>query len=323
MAARILVIAEHEQGRLNQATRRAVSAALKIGGGPAGQVDVLVAGENAADIARQAAALAGVALVKLAQAPHYAAPTAEELAALILAQAGGYTHLLAAASTLGRNVLPRVAAALGVEPLSAVVGILSADVFVRPIYAGNALETIRSADPVKVLTVRASAFAAAAEGGNAAIEAVETPAAIPAVGQSQMLERRIAASERPALDAARVVVAGGRGLGSAENFQALLAPLADRLGAALGASYGAVAAGYASNEMQVGQTGRIVAPDLYLAVGISGAIQHLAGIKDAKVIVAIDRDPDAPIFKLADYAWVADLFEAVPALLRALGTAKA
>lgn len=316
---RVLVLAEHGAGRLCITARQAVSAARQLGG----EVHVLLVGDDCAAAASEAASLHGVAAVKVAEAAHYAVPRAEDVATLMLAHAGDYTHIMAADSTFGRNTLPRVAALLGVEQVSGVTGIVSADTFVRPIHAGNALLTVRSDDPVKVLTIRPTAFAPADDGdGEAAVEIMTAP---PAMGMAELLERQVAASVAGAagvvgteLGSARVVVAGGRGLGSAENFTALLKPLADRLGAALGASYGAVSAGYATNEMQIGQTGRIVAPRLYLAVGISGAIQHLAGIKDAECIVAIDRDPEAPIFKVADYGLVADLCEAVPALMRAL-----
>ena len=308
----VLVIAEHGHQALGPATRRVVSAALRIGG----DVHVLVAGMDCTPAARQAAALQGVARVRMADAPHYAAQTAENLAALVMANAAGYSHILAAAGSVGKEVLPRVAALLDVDQVSEVCAVLSADTFVRPIYAGNALETVQSADPVKVLTVRASAFEPAGDGNEAEVEVIP---AVPDAGLSELLASHTKGSDRPDLGVARIVVAGGRGLGSAENFARLLGPLADRLGAALGASYGAVSAGYVGNELQVGQTGKIGAPGLYIAVGIAGAIPHLAGIKDARVIVAINKDPEAPIFKLADYGLVADLFEAVPALLRELG----
>ena len=311
----ILVVAEHDHRHLGAATRHAVSAAMSM----SDDVHVLVAGFDCVGVAREAAALHGVIRVRIVDAAHHAAQTAENLAPLIVANAAAYSHLLAPASAFGRNLMPRVAALLDVSPVADVCRVLAADTFVRPIYAGNALATVRSSDPVKVLTIRASAFEAVGDGGSAVIEPL---AAVGDTGLSEVLRREMAnrvSGERPELGAARIVVAGGRGLGSAGNFEELLAPLADKLGAALGASYGAVNAGYVANDLQIGQTGKIVAPDLYIAVGISGAIQHLAGMKDSKVIVAINKDPEAPIFKLADYGLVADLFEAVPELTRALG----
>ena len=308
----ILVIAEHDHQRLKAATLNTVTAAQKIGG----DIHILVAGANCAAAAQQAAALHGVTRVKVADAAHYASQTAENLAALIVAQAAGYSHLLAPATTFGKNVLPRVAALLDVAQISEITAVDSADTFVRPIYAGNALATVKSADPVKVITVRTTAFDAADSGNNAAIEPV---AAAADTGQTQLQNRELTKSARPELGAAKIIVSGGRGLGSGENYHQLLEPLADKLGAALGASRAAVDAGFVPNDYQVGQTGKIVAPQLYIAVGISGAIQHLAGMKDSKVIVAINKDPDAPIFQIADYGLVGDLFEAVPQLVGAVG----
>jgi electron transfer flavoprotein alpha subunit len=285
---------------------------VKIGG----EIDVLVAGTDCGPAASEAAQLQGVARVKVADAAHYAAQTAENLGALIVANAAGYSHILAPATTCGKNLLPRVAALLDVAQISEITGVESADTFVRPIYAGSALATVRSADPVKVITVRTTAFDPVATGGSAAIENISATADS---GLSQLQSRELTKSERPELGAAKVIVSGGRGLGSGDNFHQLLEPLADKLGAALGASRAAVDAGFVSNDYQVGQTGKIVAPQLYVAVGISGAIQHLAGMKDSKVIVAINKDPDAPIFQVADYGLVADLFEVVPQLAEAVG----
>ena len=307
----ILVIAEHDHAALKAATLNTVSAARKLGG----DIHVLVAGSNCAGAAAPAATLQGVVKVKVADAAAYASQTAENVAALILAQAAGYSHILAAATTFGKNVLPRVAAVLDVAQISEITAVEGADTFVRPIYAGNALATVKSADAVKVITVRTTAFDAVGSGGSAAIEAIGAAAD---TSQSQLLGRELTKSERPELGAAKIIVSGGRGLGSGENYHQLLEPLADKLGAALGASRAAVDAGFVPNDYQVGQTGKIVAPQLYLAIGISGAIQHLAGMKDSKVIVAINKDPDAPIFQVADYGLVADLFETVPALTAAV-----
>ncbi|MBS1139867.1 MAG: Electron transfer flavoprotein beta-subunit:Electron transfer flavoprotein, alpha subunit [Proteobacteria bacterium] len=308
----ILVIAEHDQQSLKAATLNTVAAAQKIGG----EIHVLVAGANCSAAAQQAAGLQGVAKVKVADAAHYEAQTAENLTALVIANAAGYTHILAPATTFGKNLLPRVAALLDVAQISEISGVESADTFIRPIYAGNALATVKSADPVKVITVRTTAFDAVATGGSAAVEAL---AAAADTAQSQLQNRELTKSERPELGAAKIIVSGGRGLGSGENYHKLLEPLADKLGAALGASRAAVDAGFVPNDYQVGQTGKIVAPQLYIAVGISGAIQHLAGMKDSKVIVAINKDPDAPIFQVADYGLVGDLFEVVPQLVGAVG----
>jgi len=308
----ILVIAEHDNTALKAATLNTVAAAQKIGG----EIHVLVAGAGCAAAAQQAAALQGVAKVKVADAAHYAAQTAENLTALVVANAAGYSHILAPATTFGKNVAPRVAALLDVAQISEITAVESADTFVRPIYAGNALATVKSADAVKVVTVRTTAFDAVATGGAAAVESL---AAAADTAQSQLQNRELTKSERPELGAAKIIVSGGRGLGSGENYHKLLEPLADKLGAALGASRAAVDAGFVPNDYQVGQTGKIVAPQLYLAIGISGAIQHLAGMKDSKVIVAINKDPDAPIFQVADYGLVGDLFEVVPQLVGSVG----
>ena len=303
--AKILVVAEHDNQSLKAATLNTVAAAQKIGG----DIHVLVAGSGCAAAAQQAAQLQGVSTVKLADAAHYASQTAENLTALVIANAAGYSHILAPATTFGKNLAPRVAALLDVAQISEITAVESADTFVRPIYAGNALATVKSADAVKVITVRTTAFDAVATGGSAAVEAI---AAAADTAQSTLTNRELTKSERPELGAAKIIVSGGRGLGSGENYHKLLEPLADKLGAALGASRAAVDAGFVPNDYQVGQTGKIVAPQLYIAVGISGAIQHLAGMKDSKVIVAINKDPDAPIFQIADYGLVGDLFEVVP-----------
>jgi electron transfer flavoprotein alpha subunit len=309
----VLVIAEHDNSSLKAATRNAVTAAIALGG----PVDVLVAGDAADGAATAAAAVDGVARVLKASAAWLARPTAENVAATALAAivTGGYTHVLAPATSFGKNVVPRIAAKLDVAQISDVVAIKAADTFVRPIYAGNAFATVQSSDRIKVLTVRATAFdAAPASGGTAAIADVT---AAPEVASSRVVAQELTRSERPELTAARVVVSGGRGMASGENFL-LLEALADKLHAAIGASRAAVDAGFVPNDYQVGQTGKIVAPDLYIAVGISGAIQHLAGMKDSKVIVAINKDPEAPIFQIADYGLVGDLFEIVPAFTREL-----
>ena len=308
----ILVIAEHDNTALKAATLNTVAAAQKIGG----EIHVLVAGAGCAAAAQQAAALQGVAKVKVADAAHYDAQTAENLTALVVANAAGYSHILAPATTFGKNVAPRVAALLDVAQISEITAVELADTFVRPIYAGNALATVKRADAVKVVTVRTTAFDAVATGGAAAVESL---AAAADTAQSQLQNRELTKSERPELGAAKIIVSGGRGLGSGENYHKLLEPLADKLGAALGASRAAVDAGFVPNDYQVGQTGKIVAPQLYIAVGISGAIQHLAGMKDSKVIVAINKDPDAPIFQVADYGLVGDLFEVVPQLVGSVG----
>ena len=308
----ILVIAEHDHASLKAATLNTVAAAQKIGG----DIHVLVAGANCQAAAQAAAALQGVAKVKVADAAHYADQTAENLTALVIAHAAGYSHILAPATTFGKNLLPRVAALLDVAQISEISGVESPDTFVRPIYAGNALATVKSADPVKVITVRTTAFDAVGDGNSAAIEAI---AAASDTAQTTLTARELTKSERPELGAARIIVSGGRGLGNGENYHALLEPLADKLGAALGASRAAVDAGFVPNDYQVGQTGKVVAPQLYIAIGISGAIQHLAGMKDSKVIVAVNKDPDAPIFQVADYGLVGDLFDLVPQLTGAVG----
>jgi electron transfer flavoprotein alpha subunit len=312
----ILLIAEHDNAALRPAVLNTVAAAQKIGG----ELHVLVAGANAGAAAQAAAQIPGVAKVLHADAPHLAAPVAENVAATAVALVKGagsaYTHVLAPATGFGKNIAPRVAAVLDVAQVSDIIGVEAPDTFVRPIYAGSAFATVQSKDPVKVVTVRATGFdAAPATGGSAAVEAV---AAAPDTGLAKVTGQELSKSDRPELTSARVVVSGGRGVGSAENFK-LLEALAGKLNAAIGASRAAVDAGYVPNDYQVGQTGKIVAPELYIAVGISGAIQHLAGMKDAKVIVAINKDPEAPIFQIADYGLVGDLFELVPQLTAELG----
>ena len=308
----VLVIAEHDNKTLKRATLQAVDAAARLG-----DVHLLVMGSGVDAVAQAAAKVAGVAQVKVVDDAALAEPLAEVVTAQVVPLAKDYSHVVAAATAHGKDFMPRVAALLDVAQISEVTGIDSADTFRRPIYAGNAIATVQSSDPIKVLTVRGTSFdEAAAEGGSAAIEKV---AAVAVDGQPALVGREQASSDRPELTAAQVVVAGGRGLGSAEQFQAVLEPLADRLGAARGASRAAVDAGYAPNDRQVGQTGKIVAPQLYIAAGISGAIQHLAGMKDSRIIVAINKDEEAPIFSVADYGLVADLFEAVPALTAKLG----
>jgi len=303
----ILVVAEHDNAELKPATRVAVAAATRIGG----DIDLLVAGENCAAVCTAAAAVPGVAKVLVADNPAYAHNLAENLALLVAELGKNYTHVLATHTTHGRNYLPRVAALLGVAQISDIVEVVSPDTFKRPIYAGNAIATVQSADPVKVVSVRGTAYdPVAATGGSAAVESL---ANVHDAGVSKFVKEEIVKSERPELTAARIVISGGRGMQNGENFK-LLDGIADKLGAAIGASRAAVDAGFVPNDMQVGQTGKIVAPDLYIAVGISGAIQHLAGMKDSKVIVAINKDEDAPIFQVADYGLVADLFQALPEL---------
>jgi electron transfer flavoprotein alpha subunit len=306
-----LVLAEHDNATLRAATRNVVSAALQA----AGSVDILVVGSGCAAVAEQARTIAGVGRVLVADAPHFADGLAENVAPQVVALAAGYTHVFAPASSFGKNVLPRVAAHLDCAQVSDVIAVLAPDTYARPIYAGNAIATVRCTDPVVVATVRPTSFDAPADGGAATVEAV---APVADAGLSRFVGREIAKSDRPELQGAKVVVSGGRALGSAENFK-LLEKLALRLNAALGASRAAVDAGFAPNDWQVGQTGKIVAPQLYIAIGISGAIQHLAGMKDSKVIVAINKDADAPIFQVADYGLVADLFQAVPELIEKLG----
>lgn len=303
-----LVIAEHDNASIKGATLNTVTAALAAGG----EVHVLVAGHNAAAAAAAAAQIAGVSKVLHADAAGLADGLAENLAAQVLALASGYSHLFFPATASGKNVAPRVAALLDVGQVSDITKVISADTFERPIYAGNAIATVQSADAVKVVTVRSTGFdAAAATGGSAAVESVGAAADS---GKSAFVGREVTKSDRPELTAAKIIVSGGRALGSSDKFNEVLTPLADKLGAALGASRAAVDAGYAPNDWQVGQTGKIVAPQLYIAAGISGAIQHLAGMKDSKVIVAINKDPEAPIFSVADYGLEADLFTAVPEL---------
>jgi electron transfer flavoprotein alpha subunit len=308
----VLVLAEHDNKSLRKATLNTVAAAQKIGG----EVHVLVAGHQAAAVAKAAAQAAGVKKVLHADAPHLGDELAENVAALIVSVAKGYSHVLAPATSTGKNILPRAAALLDVQQVSDICGVESADTFVRPIYAGNALATVKSKDAIKVITVRTTAFdAAPATGGSAPIENLQPPADS---GLSSFVSREVSKSERPELTAAKIIVSGGRGLGSGDNFTKVLEPLADQLGAAMGASRAAVDAGFVPNDWQVGQTGKIVAPDLYIAVGISGAIQHLAGMKDSRVIVAINKDEEAPIFQVADYGLVGDLFQLVPTLVQEL-----
>ena len=302
----VLVIAEHDNASLKAATLNTVTAALACGG----DVHVLVAGENAQGAAQAAAQIAGVAKVLHADGASLKDGLAENLAAQVLQIAGNYSHILFPATASGKNVAPRVAAKLDVAQISDITKVISADTFERPIYAGNAIATVQSADSVKVITVRGTGFdAAPATGGSAA---VEPTAAVADAGKSSFAGREVTKSDRPELTAAKIIVSGGRALGSSEKFNEVMTPLADKLGAAIGASRAAVDAGYAPNDLQVGQTGKIVAPQLYIAAGISGAIQHLAGMKDSKVIVAINKDPEAPIFAVADYGLEADLFQAVP-----------
>ena len=307
----VLVIAEHEHGTLKGATLNTVTAALRCGG----DVHVLVAGHNAAGAAQAAAQLAGVAKVLHADGASLAEQLAENVAAQVLQIAKNYSHVLFAATAHGKNVAPRVAAKLDVGQISDITKVDAADTFERPIYAGNAIATVQSLDAIKVITVRTTGFDPAAQGGSAAVESI---AAVADSGKSAWVGSEIAKSDRPELTAAKIIVSGGRAMGSSDKFNEVLTPLADKLGAALGASRAAVDAGYAPNDWQVGQTGKIVAPQLYIACGISGAIQHLAGMKDSKVIVAINKDAEAPIFSVADYGLEADLFTAVPELVAAL-----
>ncbi len=308
----ILVIAEHDNATVKPATLNTVTAAAQLGG----DVHVLIAGSGAQAAATAAAAIAGVAKVLHADADAHAHGLAENVAAQVLAIAGGYTHVLFPATASGKNIAPRVAAKLDVGQISDIIKVSGPDTFDRPIYAGNAIATVQSLDPVKVITVRTTAFdPAAASGGSAAVESVTPVAASP---KANFVGAEIAKLDRPELTSAKIIVSGGRALGSSDKFTEVLTPLADKLGAALGASRAAVDAGYAPNDWQVGQTGKIVAPQLYVAIGISGAIQHLAGMKDSKVIVAINKDAEAPIFGVADYGLVGDLFQAVPELVSAL-----
>jgi electron transfer flavoprotein alpha subunit len=303
----VLLLAEHDNKTLAPATAKALTAARRFGA----DVDILVVGEGCRGTAEAAAKLGGVRKVLLVEAPHLAQRLAEETSAVIVPLMKNYAALLAPATTMGKNVLPRVAALLDVAQVSDIVEVKSPTRFVRPVYAGNALETVETTDKIVVATVRTTAFASAGEGGSASIETVTPPAS---AGLSSFEGSEISTSERPELTAARIVISGGRGMQSGDNFKTLLEPLADRLGAAVGASRAAVDAGYMPNDHQVGQTGKVVAPELYIAVGISGAIQHLAGMKDSKVIVAINKDADAPIFQVADYGLVGDLFTVLPEL---------
>ena len=306
-----LVIAEHDHGSIKGATLNTITAAVACGG----DVHVLVAGHNAAAAAAAAAQIAGVAKVLHADGPSLAEGLAENVAAQVLAIASGYSHILFPATASGKNVAPRVAALLDVAQVTDITKVIAADTFERPIYAGNAIATVQALDAVKVITVRTTGFDAAAQGGSAAVESI---AAVADSGKSSFVGRETTKSDRPELTAAKIIVSGGRALGSNDKFNEVLTPLADKLNAALGASRAAVDAGYAPNDWQVGQTGKIVAPSLYIACGISGAIQHLAGMKDSKVIVAINKDPEAPIFSVADYGLEADLFAAVPELVSSL-----
>jgi electron transfer flavoprotein alpha subunit len=307
----ILLVAEHDNASLSDQTAKALTAAAKIGG----DVDVLVAGKGAKAAADAAAKLAGVRKVLLAEADELAERLAEPTAALVVSLADNYDTVIAPATTMGKNVLPRVAALLDVAQVSEIIEVVSADTFKRPIYAGNAIQTVQTADAKKVITVRTASFPAAADGGSAAVESINA-AADP--GLSSFVENRLSESDRPELTSAKIIISGGRALGSAEKFEEVILPIADKLGAAVGASRAAVDAGYAPNDWQVGQTGKVVAPELYIAVGISGAIQHLAGMKDPKVIVAINKDEEAPIFQVADYGLVGDLFTILPELEKAL-----
>ncbi|MGB3389357.1 MAG: electron transfer flavoprotein subunit alpha/FixB family protein [Pseudaminobacter sp.] len=307
----ILLIAEHDNATLSDQTAKALSAALQIGS----DVDVLVAGKGAKAAADQATRLKGARKVLLAEADELEQRLAEPLAALVVSLAGGYDTIVAPATASGKNVSPRIAALLDVAQISEIIEVVSSDTFKRPIYAGNAIQTVQSGEAKKVVTVRTASFQAAGEGGSAAVETVSA-AANP--GLSTFVENKLSGSDRPELTSARIIISGGRALGSSEKFQEVILPVADKLGAAVGASRAAVDAGYAPNDWQVGQTGKVVAPDLYIACGISGAIQHLAGMKDSKVIVAINKDEEAPIFQVADYGIVGDLFQVLPELEKAL-----
>lgn len=307
----VLVVAEHDNNNLKASTLNTVTAASQLGD----NITVLIAGHNSSGVCEAAAKIAGVTKILSADAEHFAHQLAEEIAPLVAGLGGDYSHILAPASTFGKNLIPRIAALLDVSAISDIVQITSPDTFVRPIYAGNALATVQSSDPIKAITVRGTAFDAAEINSDAA--PIEPAAPTPPAGLSTFISNELTVSERPELTTARVVISGGRGMGSAENF-ALIEALADKLNAAIGASRAAVDAGFVPNDFQVGQTGKIVAPDLYIAVGISGAIQHLAGMKESKVIVAINKDEEAPIFEVADYGLVADLFDALPQLTEAL-----
>lgn len=307
----ILLVAEHDNQTLSDQTAKALSAARDIGG----DVHVLVAGKGAQAVADQAAKLDGVAKVLLAEDAALEHQLAEPMAALIVGLAEGYDAFVAAATTNGKNIMPRVAALLDVMQLSDITEVVSADTFKRPIYAGNAIQTVQSSDAKKVITVRTASFNAAGEGGSATVETIDAPAD---PGLSSYVSTELSGGDRPELTSAKIIISGGRALGSSDKFEEVILPVADKLGAAVGASRAAVDAGYAPNDWQVGQTGKVVAPDLYIACGISGAIQHLAGMKDSKVIVAINKDEDAPIFQVADYGLVADLFDVLPELEKAL-----
>jgi electron transfer flavoprotein alpha subunit len=307
----VLVIAEHDNATIKKATLSTVTAAGKIGG----DIHVLVVGQDCQAAADAAAKIAGVSKVLIADAPHYNHELAENIAPLVAKLAADYSHVITPATTMGKNFMPRVAALLDVAQISEIIAVESADTFVRPIYAGNVFVNVQSKDAIKVITVRATSFdAAAAEGGSAGVEAVEPT---PAAGMSEYVSQEVTESDRPEMTSARVVVAGGRALGSAENFK-LLDDLADKLGAAVGATRAAVDAGYVPNDYQIGQTGKVIAPELYIGIGLSGAIQHLAGMKDSKVIVCINKDEEAPIFQVSDYGLVGDLFTVVPELTKAL-----
>ena len=306
-----LLVAEHAAGALNEATAKALSAAVALGG----DVHILVAGKDVQPVAAEAAKLTGAAKVLTAESDELAYQLAEPMADLIVGMAGDYDAIVAPATANGKNVLPRVAALLDVMQVSDITAVIDAETFERPIYAGNAMQTVKSTDAKKVITVRTSTFPAAEQGGSAAIEAVNAPSG---AGLSEFLREELSKSDRPELTSAKVIISGGRALGSEEKFQEVILPVADALGAAVGASRAAVDAGYAPNDLQVGQTGKVVAPDLYIACGISGAIQHLAGMKDSKVIVAINKDEEAPIFQVADYGLVADLFDVLPELKAAV-----
>ncbi|AOL03317.1 MULTISPECIES: FAD-binding protein [Burkholderia] len=313
----ILVIAEHDNASIKAATLNTVAAAAEVGKFVGGDIHVLVAGHNAQAAADAAAKIAGVSKVLLADAPQLEAGLAENVEATALNIAKDYSHILAPATAYGKNIAPRIAAKLDVAQISDITAVDSADTFERPIYAGNAIATVQSSDPIKVITVRATGFdPVASEGGSGSVEKIDAAAD---AGKSQFVSREVTKLDRPELTSASIIVSGGRGLGSGENYTKVLEPLADKLSAALGASRAAVDAGYVPNDYQVGQTGKIVAPQLYIAVGISGAIQHLAGMKDSKVIVAINKDPEAPIFSVADYGLVGDLFALVPELVAELG----
>ncbi|MBX5168659.1 electron transfer flavoprotein subunit alpha/FixB family protein [Rhizobium sp. NZLR1b] len=307
----ILLLADHDNVSLSDQTAKALTAAAKIGA----DIHILVAGKGARAAADAAAKLSGVSKVLLAESDALANNLAEPLADLIVSLAGSYDTIISAATSVGKNVLPRVAALLDVAQVSEIIEVISADTFKRPIYAGNAIQTVQASDARRVITVRTASFASATEGGSASVEAIP---AVADPGLSTFVKDALSASDRPELTSAKIILSGGRALGSAEKFREVILPLADKLGAAVGASRAAVDAGYAPNDWQVGQTGKVVAPDLYIAAGISGAIQHLAGMKDSKVIVAINKDEEAPIFQVADYGLVADLFEALPKLQKAL-----